>query len=643
MASLKDGAEANQITGPASRGQQPASAMPVRGTQLLVTVSGLLLGMLLAALDQTIVSTAMPTIFRELGGNLSNYSWVFTAYLLTSTVTVPIYGKLSDLWGRKWFFMGGIVMFLLGSALSGASQNITQLIIFRAVQGIGAGAIMPIAFAIIGDIFPPAERGKWQGLFSGVFGLASIVGPALGGFITDHFSWRWIFYINLPLGAAALVVLFFTLPVFRNPSASRIIDYLGTVLLLVGVTPLLLGFSLAGDGPGQYAWDSWQIITCFAIAGAGTLAFIFWELFGAKEPVLDLRLFKNSIFTISNLATVMIGAAMFGTILYIPLFLQYIVGVTATNSGSLLTPLMMGWVVASIISGQLLSRLGRYKVLAIVGVILTVVGMFLMSRVAVTTGQGSVVLNMVILGLGMGTVIALFTIVVQNAFPIYKIGVVTAALTFFRQIASTVGTAVFGALLSNQFTSTFPGQLKAAFPGNTPQSTLDNLQQHFANYNLLGLPANQVQQIHDGLAQQIAAQLLQRNVPPAAATQQANQLATDTLHQLFDALKGALVSGIQEVFFVAFIMLCLALVTILFLKEIPLRKQGAPSGLASMAEGGAEAVAPAQERPSAANLIERELEGFAQVDQENQSVPALEGSGEEEGTVAGTGASPGRD
>lgn len=629
MASLKDGAETGQLTGPASRGQQPASAMPVRGTQLLVTVSGLLLGMLLAALDQTIVSTAMPTIFRELGGNLSNYSWVFTAYLLTSTVTVPIYGKLSDLWGRKWFFMGGIVMFLLGSALSGASQSITQLIIFRAIQGIGAGAIMPIAFAIIGDIFPPAERGKWQGLFSGVFGLASIVGPALGGFITDNFSWRWIFYINLPLGALALVVLFFTLPVFRNPRASRIIDYLGTVLLLVGVTPLLLGFSLAGDGPGQYAWDSWQIITCFAIAGVGTLAFIFWELFGAKEPVLDLRLFKNSIFTISNLATVMMGAAMFGTILYIPLFLQYVVGVTATNSGSLLTPLMMGWVVASIISGQLLSRLGRYKVLAIVGVILTVVGMFLMSRVAVTTGQGSVVLNMVILGLGMGTVIALFTIVVQNAFPIYKIGVVTAALTFFRQIASTVGTAVFGALLSNQFTSTFPGQLKAAFPGSTPQSTLDNLQQHFANYNLLGLPANQVQQIHDGLAQQIAAQLLQRNVPPAAATQQANQLATDTLHQLFDALKGALVSGIQEVFFVAFIMLCVALVTVLFLKEIPLRKQGAPAGLASMAEGGAEAAASAQERPSAGSLIAREREGFAQVDQENQSVPALEGSSEE--------------
>ncbi|HEU5368654.1 MAG TPA: MDR family MFS transporter, partial [Ktedonobacterales bacterium] len=382
---------------------QSNAGLPIRGKQLAATVSGLLLGMLLAALDQTIVSTAMPKIFGELGGAQQNYTWVFTAYLLTSTVTVPIYGKLSDIWGRKWFFMGGIVVFLGGSALSGASQNITQLIIFRALQGVGAGSMMPIAFAIIGDIFPPAERGKWQGLFSGVFGLASIVGPALGGYITDNFSWRWIFYINLPLGAAALTVLFLTLPVFRNPQASRKIDYLGTVLLIVGITPLLLGFSLAGSGPGQYAWDSPQIIISFSVAGAAILAFIFWELFGAASPVLDLRLFKNGIFTVSILVTVMIGAAMFGTILFIPLFLQNVTGVSATNSGSLLTPLMGGWVVASIISGQLLSRWGRYRILALVGMTLAAVGMFLMTLIVVSTSQLEVVRNMIILGLGMGT------------------------------------------------------------------------------------------------------------------------------------------------------------------------------------------------------------------------------------------------
>jgi EmrB/QacA subfamily drug resistance transporter len=303
--------EMNRRNGSNGR-SQATIGMPIRGKQLAATVSGLLLGMLLAALDQTIVSTAMPKIFGELGGEQQNYSWVFTAYLLTSTVTVPIYGKLSDIWGRKWFFMGGIVVFLFGSALSGASQSVTELIIFRALQGIGAGAMMPIAFAIIGDIFPPAERGKWQGLFSGVFGVASIVGPALGGYITDNFSWRWIFYINLPLGIAALLVLFFTLPVFNNPQASRKIDYVGTALLVVSITPLLLGFSLAGTGPGQYAWDSAQIITSFFLAGAGALAFILWELFGAQEPVLDLRLFKNRIFTVSIVTTVMIGAAMFG-------------------------------------------------------------------------------------------------------------------------------------------------------------------------------------------------------------------------------------------------------------------------------------------------------------------------------------------
>src|SRR5579871_4943171 len=273
MIAVRDGAEAGRRSGPTSSGT------PLRGRKLAAVISGLLLGMLLAALDQTIVGTAMPTIFRELGGSLQDYSWVVTAYLLTSTITVPIYGKLSDIWGRKWFFMGGIVIFLVGSALSGASQNVTQLILFRAAQGIGAGAMMPIAFAIIGDLFPPAERGKWQGLFSGVFGLASIVGPALGGYITDHFTWRWIFYINLPIGIVALTVLWLTLPVFRNPQASRKIDYLGTALLIVGITPLLIGFSLVGTGPGLYPWDSPGIITIFSIAGAGVLAFIFWELF----------------------------------------------------------------------------------------------------------------------------------------------------------------------------------------------------------------------------------------------------------------------------------------------------------------------------------------------------------------------------
>ncbi len=599
---MQEEAEAAPRHGPAA-----SSSPALHGAQLLVVVSGLLLGMLLAALDQTIVGTAMPTIFRELGGNLQNYAWVVTGYLLTSTITVPIYGKLSDLWGRKWFFMGGIVLFLIGSALSGASQSITQLIVFRAVQGLGAGAMMPIAFAIIGDIFPPAERGKWQGLFSGVFGLASIVGPVLGGWITDHFSWRWVFYINIPLGIVALFVLFFTLPIFRNPQASAKIDYLGTMLLIIGITPLLLGFSLAGDGPGLHPWDSPEIITMFTLAGAGVLAFCLWELFGAKEPVLDLRLFKNSIFTISILTTCMIGAAMFGSILYIPLFLQDVTGVTATNSGSLLTPLMIGWVIASIISGQLLSRWGRYRILALSGVALSIAGMFLLSQMDTGTGQGTVIRNMVILGLGMGTGIALFTIVVQNAFPIQRIGVVTAALTFFRQIASTVGTAIFGSLLTNQFNSALPGALRGQFP-QLPASQLSQLQQRFGDYNLLAAPGDVKQKIQSGIAQQITQQLIGQHVPPAQATQIAQGVARDTLAHILSALKLALVSGIQHVFITATILMGIAFIFCLFLKEIPLRKRSAPAGMAGMGEGG---VVEAGASPSATNLPERELAGIA--------------------------------
>ncbi len=592
---MKEQTDATRQNG-ARRRSQANSAGPLKGKALMAVVSGLLLGMLLAALDQTIVSTAMPKIFGELGGGQQNYTWVFTAYLLTSTVTVPIYGKLSDIWGRKWFFMGGIGLFLIGSALSGASQSVIQLIIFRALQGVGAGAMMPIAFAIIGDIFPPAERGKWQGLFSGVFGLASIVGPALGGWITDNFSWRWIFYINIPLGIVALFVLFFTLPVFRNPRASREIDYLGTVLLVVGITALLLGFSLAGTGPGLYAWDSVQIIALFSVAGVGILAFVLWELFGAKEPVLDLRLFTNRIFTVSIIITVMIGAAMFGTILYIPLFLQNVTGVSATNSGSLLTPLMLGWVVASIISGQLLSRWGRYRILALVGLAFAAVGMYLMTRIQVSTSQGEVVRNMIILGIGMGTGIALFTIVVQNAFPIYRIGVVTAALTFFRQIASTIGTAVFGALLTNRFLSTFSGQVQAAFPKGTPQNVLTQFQQNFANYNLLQATPQQIQQ-------SIAQGLTQHGVPAA----QAHSLAVQWQESLFTALKYSLTAGLQLVFLIALALLIVAFVAALFLKEIPLRKAAGPAGLASIGEGGH---VSAEETPSAANLTERELAGI---------------------------------
>src|SRR6266702_2014394 len=363
--------------------------------RLILILIGVMLGMLLAALDQTIVGTALPRVVANLGG-LEHYAWVATAYLLASTVSIPIYGKLSDIYGRRTFFIGGMVIFLAGSALAGTSQDMTQLIIYRGIQGLGAGAMMPIAMAIIGDIFPPAERGKWQGLIVAVFGLATIVGPTLGGWITDNWGWRWVFYVNMPVGVLAILTAGFVMPklvIHRQ----HIIDYLGVVTLVAGTVPLLLAFSWAGT---QYAWGSWQIISLFTFSVVMLIIFVLIEM-RAVEPIISPRLFKNSIFVVSVIATFLVSAAMFGAILYLPLFVQGVLGDSATNSGIVLTPMMLGFMASSIVGGQLLSRTGRYKFLAMVGFIVGAVGMFLLSRMSTGTSEGEVVRNMLITGLGI--------------------------------------------------------------------------------------------------------------------------------------------------------------------------------------------------------------------------------------------------
>src|SRR5436305_251100 len=357
----------------ASHEYHPLSATVSR-QRLVSILIGVLLGMLLASLDQTIVGTALPRIVANLGG-LDHYAWVVTAYLLASTVSVPIYGKLSDIYGRRLFFITGMVIFLIGSALAGTSQNMTQLIIYRGIQGVGAGAMMPIAMAIIGDIFPPAERGKWQGLIVAVFGLASIVGPTLGGWITDNWGWRWVFYVNMPVGIVAILTAGFVMPKLVT-RREHIIDYLGVVTLVAGAVPLLLAFSWAGT---QYAWDSWQVILLFIIAAVMLTVFFLLELRN-PEPIIGPRLFKNSIFLISVVSTFLVSAGMFGAILYLPLFVQGVLGNSATNSGYVLTPLMIGFMISSILGGQLLSRTGRYKILAICGFAVAALGMFLLSR-----------------------------------------------------------------------------------------------------------------------------------------------------------------------------------------------------------------------------------------------------------------------
>ncbi|HWZ20296.1 MAG TPA: MDR family MFS transporter, partial [Ktedonobacteraceae bacterium] len=423
---------------------QPLSATLSRG-RIFSILLGVILGMLLAALDQTIVGTALPHIVADLGG-LDHYAWVVTAYLLASTVSIPIWGKLSDIYGRRTFFILGMVIFLIGSALAGTSQNMTQLIIYRGIQGVGAGAMMPIAMAIIGDIFSPAERGKWQGLIVAVFGLASIVGPTLGGWITDNWGWRWVFYVNMPVGVLAILTAGIVLPkiVIRR---QHIIDYLGVVTLIAWTVPLLLAFSWAGT---QYAWGSWQVIGSFIFAAVMLVTFVLVEL-RATEPIISPKLFKNSIFTISTIAMFLVSAGMFGAILYLPLFVQGVLGKSATNSGLVLTPLMLGFMFSSIVGGQLLSRTGRYKILAIIGFIVAAIGMFLLSRMTPATTQPELVRNMVVTGLGIGVMMSLFTIVVQNAFPYRQLGEVTASLTFFRSIGSTMGVAVMGTIMINGF------------------------------------------------------------------------------------------------------------------------------------------------------------------------------------------------
>jgi len=509
--------------------------------RLVPVLVALLLGMLLAALDQTVVGTAMPHVIAELGGQ--NISWVYTAYLLASTVGVPIYGKLSDIYGRRIFFLGGMVVFLLGSALSGTSQSMTQLIIYRGIQGLGAGALMPIAQAIIGDIFPPAERGKWQGLFIGVFGLATILGPVLGGWITDNWGWRWVFYVNMPVGAAAFVAGLLTLPGIVRRRLHRI-DYLGSIALVLWAVPLLLALSLGG---GEYDWGSWQIISLFAVAAVMVVVFFVVEL-RAGEPIISPRLFGNSIFSVSVLSMFLLSAGMFGAILYLPYFVQDVLGQSATNSGVVLTPMMLGFIASSLVGGQLLSRTGRYKILALAGFAVAAVGMFLLSRMTIDTTNGELVRNMVVTGLGIGVMISLFTIVVQNAFPRSKLGEVTATLTFFRSMGGTIGLAVLGTVLTNAFSSNLTANTPAALRPFVPAGGLSSIGQ--AQDNSAALQARLAQLGPQGAA---------------------------LFQQLMHAVKVSLASAISEVFVIGTVMMVVAFVATLFLREIPLRKAHTPA------------------------------------------------------------------
>ncbi|WP_342377741.1 MFS transporter [Myxococcus stipitatus] len=452
----------------------PAAFPTFTRAQKVFTMLGALLGLLLAALDQTIVATAGPSIQADLGIPASLYPWLTTSYLVASTMMVPVWGKLSDLVGRRAVLGAGITVFLLGSFLCGVSRSTVTLILFRAVQGLGSAALFTGALAVVADLFPPRERGKYQGLFGAMFGLSSVVGPLAGGFITDRLGWHWVFFINLPVGAVALALVLLRMPRLRPEGVPRgKLDLAGAATLALAVVPLLLALSLGHareqetQGIG-WAWGSWPILGLFALATVGIVAFLRVET-RAEEPLLDLRLFKLKTFSLGNAAVFVVGAVFLSGVVFLPLFMVNVVGLSATHSGLTLTPLTLGVVAGNVVSGQLVSRLGRYKELMLGSLLLLAVGFAVMGfTLTPQSTQAEVTVKMVLVGLGLGPSIPLYTVAIQNAVSPQRIGVATSAATFFRQLGMTLGVALMGAVFATTLSHELKTRVAQATEGLPP-------------------------------------------------------------------------------------------------------------------------------------------------------------------------------
>jgi EmrB/QacA subfamily drug resistance transporter len=512
------------VTGPAGDAPGPRY---FTHRQIVVILFGVMAGMLLFALDQGIVGTALPRIVSELGG-LNELSWVVTAYLLTSTASTPLWGKISDLYGRRMIFQVAIGIFLFGSALSGLSQNMGELIAFRALQGVGGGGLFAIALSIIGDVIPPRERGRYQGYFGAVFGVSSVAGPLLGGWLTDGPGWRWIFYINLPVGLAALVV---TSMVLRMPVVRREhhIDYLGAATIVAAVSCLLLYLDWRGN---QYGWTEPGALALLAGSVALAAAFVRIEL-RVAEPIIPMRLFRNPVFSVGNAYGFLAGVAMFGGIIFLPIYLQAVKGMSPTASGLALLPAIVGILSTSITSGRLISKTGRYKIYPIIGAAVLVVALLLLSRLGVDTPFWQVVVSEYLFGAGLGLTMQTIVTAIQNAVDFRDLGAATSSVTFFRQMGGSIGAAVFGAVLANRLAHYLSERLASAGVRPGAAARID---------------ANNVQAI-------------QRLAEPVKSV-----------------VLGAFAAAIDDVFLIGVPFVVVAFVVALVLREVPLRGGPGPGG-----------------------------------------------------------------
>jgi EmrB/QacA subfamily drug resistance transporter len=587
-----------------------AEDLPHR-TKLFILAS-VMLGLFLSALDQTIVSTAMPAIIAELRG-LEYVAWTSTSYLLASTTMVPIYGKLSDIYGRRAILLSGIIIFLIGSMLCGISQDIFQLIGYRVIQGIGAAALTSTAFAIPADLFSPAERPKYMGLFGAVFGVSSIIGPFLGGYLTDVISWRWVFFVNLPVGLVAFLFILRSMPSLRR-GGEAVIDWAGSISLVFSVVPLLLALTLDKE---THAWNSPLIIGLFSMATIGTIIFLYAET-KAVAPIINLTLFKGKLFSITMFTSFLNGAAFFGAFLFISLFMVNSLGVSATEAGSAQIPLMLSFVVGSIVASQLVARTGRYKPFILIGFSIMLIGFYTMTQLNVDMQTGDVIWRMLLLGVGLGPVMPLLNLAMQNAIPYALVGTAVANRQFFQQLGQAVGAAVFGVILTTTLTHQITVELKpimAQLPAEMQQSmTIDNRAirnaigtEQASDVSPIKLIENDVARIHQQTIIQLtqlangdtsmAAPLLANMYPPQSLKDAitSNTITTDSLAdwilqleqhqrdtlaqiapinaQVEPALQRAFATSIRQIYQDAIWLVALSFILVaLFLPEIPLRK-----------------------------------------------------------------------